>query len=77
MNLSLPLFLLAGVALGVAMLGSLAVASASEIKGAGVLQHPCGKVAIRHMGLVHQGKVEEAVKQGPYPMGSSAARHRA
>lgn len=64
MNMSLPSFPLAGVALGVAILGSVAVASAFEFKGAGILQHPCGKVSVRHMGLVHQGNVEEAVKLG-------------
>jgi len=36
----------------------------SEIKGAAILDHPCGKVAVEHMGLVHDGKMDEAVKLG-------------
>lgn len=41
-----------------------AAAEKTEIKGAAILQHPCGKVAIKHMGLVHAGKMEEATKLG-------------
>lgn len=32
----------------------------TEIKGAAILNHPCGKVAVKQMGLMHAGKVEEA-----------------
>jgi hypothetical protein len=35
-----------------------------EIKGAAILDHPCGKVAVKHMGLVHAGKMEEATRLG-------------
>jgi hypothetical protein len=35
-------------------------AAASEIKGAAILDHPCGKVSVKQMGLVHAGKMEEA-----------------
>jgi hypothetical protein len=45
-------------------LGAAGVTAGSEIKGAAILEHPCGKVSVRHMGLVHQGKMEEAVKLG-------------
>ena len=38
---------------GVALAGS-------EIKGAEILNHPCGKVAVKQMGLVHAGKMKEA-----------------
>lgn len=38
--------------------------SKQEIKGAAILDHPCGKVAVKHMGLVHAGKMEEATKLG-------------
>jgi hypothetical protein len=39
------------------------VASAkSEIKGAAILDHACGKVSVTQMGLVHAGKMEEANK---------------
>ena len=34
----------------------------TEIKGAAILEHPCGKVAVKHMGLVHAGKMDEASK---------------
>ena len=36
--------------------------SAAEIKGAEILNHPCGKVAVKAMGLLNQGKFEEANK---------------
>ena len=32
----------------------------SEIKGAAILDNACGKVAVKQMGLVHDGKIEEA-----------------
>jgi len=32
----------------------------SEIKGAAILDTACGKVAVKHMGLVHDGKMDEA-----------------
>jgi len=34
----------------------------SEIKGAAILDHPCGKVAVKQMGLTHAGKFDEANK---------------
>jgi len=34
----------------------------TEIKGAAILDHPCGKVAVKQMGLIHAGKLEEANK---------------
>ena len=52
-NIVLPL-ILCGVA---------GVASAkSEIKGAAILDHPCGKTSVKQMGLTHAGKMEEANK---------------
>ena len=33
-----------------------------EIKGAAILDHPCGKVAVKQMGLVHDGKMADANK---------------
>jgi len=36
--------------------------AASEIKGAAILDHPCGKVAVKQTGLLHSGKMEEANK---------------
>jgi len=53
LNIVLPL-VLCGVA---------GVASAkSEIKGAAILDHPCGKTSVKQMGLTHAGKMEEANK---------------
>jgi hypothetical protein len=43
-------------------------AAPAEIKGAAILDHPCGKVAVKHMGLMHAGKTEEAVKLGSQEM---------
>lgn len=40
----------------------------SEIKGAAILEHACGKVAAKHMSLVHAGRMEEAVKLGTKEM---------
>jgi hypothetical protein len=37
-------------------------AFAAEIKGAAILDHPCGKTAVKQMGLVHAGKMEDANK---------------
>ena len=34
----------------------------SEVKGAAILDHPCGKVAVKQMGLLHAGKIDEANK---------------
>ena len=54
--------LMAG-ALGCALGGLLCgAASGSELKGAAILDHPCGKTAVKQMGLVHAGKMEEANK---------------
>jgi hypothetical protein len=41
---------------------SAAFAAAKELKGAAILDHPCGKLTVQHMGLVNAGKMEEAVK---------------
>ncbi|MGH8799289.1 MAG: hypothetical protein ACREX7_03525 [Casimicrobiaceae bacterium] len=38
------------------------VAAKSEIKGAAILDHPCGKVSVKQMGLAHAGKMDEANK---------------
>jgi hypothetical protein len=39
-----------------------AAAGKSELKGAALLDHPCGKVAVKQMGLTHAGKMDEANK---------------
>ncbi len=39
-----------------------AIAGGSEIKGAAILDHPCGRTAVKQMGLVHAGKMDEANK---------------
>ena len=51
-----------GVVAGIAVLSSSAQAAKTEIKGAAILEHPCGKVSVKQMGLVHAGKIEEAQK---------------
>jgi len=48
-----------GCALGGLLCGA---AMGSEVKGAAILDHPCGKTAVKQMGLVHAGKIEEANK---------------
>ncbi|HEY7905255.1 MAG TPA: hypothetical protein VIH36_17530 [Casimicrobiaceae bacterium] len=51
------------LALSGALCGLSATAgAATEIKGAPILDHPCGKVAVKQMGLLHAGKVDEANK---------------
>jgi hypothetical protein len=45
-----------------------AAAAKVEIKGAAILDHACGKVAVKHMGLVHAGKMDEATKLGSKEM---------
>jgi hypothetical protein len=42
------------------MLCPAAQAAKSEIKGDAILAHPCGKLAIKQMGLLHDGKIDEA-----------------
>lgn len=39
-------------------------AAAAELRGAAILEHPCGQTAVLHMALVHAGKMEEAVRLG-------------
>jgi len=39
-----------------------AAAAGSEIKGAAILDHPCGKIAVKQMGMVHAGNMDEANK---------------
>jgi len=51
------------------LLGRLEAAAAkTEIKGAAILEHPCGKVAVKHMGLAHAGKIDEATRLGTKEM---------
>ncbi|HEX4962946.1 MAG TPA: hypothetical protein VF173_19090 [Thermoanaerobaculia bacterium] len=40
----------------------------TEIQGTAILEHPCGKVSVKHMGLVHAGKFDEASKLGTKEM---------
>src|SRR5258708_3762876 len=50
-----------GAALSFGLCGA-AAAGKTEIKGAAILDHPCGKVAVKQMGLAHTGKMDEANK---------------
>lgn len=45
-------------------LPTLALAAPQEIRGAKILEHPCGKLSVQHMGLVHAGKIDEAFALG-------------
>lgn len=54
--------------LALALLGRAQASPRTEIKGAAILDHPCGKIAVQHMGLVHAGKMEEATKLGTQEM---------
>ncbi|MEO8196473.1 MAG: hypothetical protein ABI689_07095 [Thermoanaerobaculia bacterium] len=45
-----------------------AAAAPTEVKGAAILQHPCGKTSVQQMGLVNSGKMAEAVKLGTAEM---------
>jgi hypothetical protein len=62
--------ILLSVVLLFTLIGRLEAAEAAktEIKGAAILAHPCGKVAVKHMGLAHAGKIEEATKLGTKEM---------
>ena len=55
---------LSNAVIGSALLAIAGSAAATDIKGAAILDHPCGKVAVKHMGLVHDGKMDEANKLG-------------
>ncbi len=56
---SAPLAAFAFVTLALA---AAAAHAGTEIKGAAILKHPCGRIAVEHMGLVHLGKMDEATK---------------
>jgi hypothetical protein len=65
MNTRCKSAVLLGVVLSFTLLGRAgAEAAKTEIKGAAILEHPCGKVAVKHMGLVHAGKMDEATRLG-------------
>jgi len=53
-----------GTLLTLALCGVAASAAAakSEIKGAAILDNPCGKVAVKQVGFLHAGKFEDANK---------------
>ena len=52
----------------VSITAATASAAPTETKGSAILQHPCGKVAVKHMGLIHAGKMEDAAKLGTQEM---------
>jgi hypothetical protein len=56
------LALCSNIVLPLLLCGLAGVASATEIKGAAILGHPCGKTSVKQMGLTHAGKMEEANK---------------
>lgn len=64
MNTLLRTAVAAALALFALLPVAAAAADKTEIKGAAILEHACGKTAVKHMGLVHAGKMDEAVKLG-------------
>jgi len=44
------------------VLSGYALAAPTTIKGAAILDNPCGKVSVKQMGLVHAGKFEDGNK---------------
>jgi hypothetical protein len=53
---------LAGAAMALTLCSTVVAAANVEIKGAAILDHPCGKVAVKQMGLVNAGKIDDANK---------------
>lgn len=49
-------------AVSLLLCANIAIAAPTEIKGAAILDNPCGKVALKQMGLVHAGKIDDANK---------------
>ncbi len=49
-------------------LAGTAAAAPQEIKGAAILEHPCGKVSVEHMKLINTGKFDDAMKLGSKAM---------
>lgn len=67
----LPLALAALVLLPLLALPAMpanAAPAKSEIKGAAILDHACGKTSVRQMSLVHAGKMEDSIKLGTKEM---------
>ena len=60
----LTLHIAALLALAALTMPLAAAAAPQEIKGAAILDHACGKVAVKHMGLIHAGKFDEAMALG-------------
>ena len=50
------------IALLASQAGMISASSAEEIRGAAILEHPCGQVSVKHMGLVHEGRMDEAMQ---------------
>jgi len=68
MNIRRMSAVLLSVVLSLPLLGpARAEPAKTEIQGAAILDHPCGKVAVKHMGLVHAGKIDEAEKRRSRP----------
>ncbi|TWO71733.1 hypothetical protein FN976_08975 [Caenimonas sedimenti] len=49
-----------GATLALLLAGGAATAATTQIKGAEILAHACGKVGVKQMGLLNQGKMDEA-----------------
>jgi hypothetical protein len=55
-------FIAVAVALLATQAGMISASSAEEIRGSAILEHPCGQVSVKHMGLVHEGRMDEALQ---------------
>jgi len=56
------LVLFGSMTLSFMLCGATVAQAKSELKGAAILDHPCGKVAVKQMGLTHAGNFDEANK---------------
>lgn len=58
------------LALALGLIATAAAAKPTELAGAAILDHAIGKLAVKHMGLIHAGKMEEALALGSKTMQS-------
>lgn len=62
------LVLVSSILLGAVLAGPTPAAAKESLKGAAILAHACGQTALKHMGLVHAGKIDDAVRLGTQEM---------
>ncbi|MGH8714230.1 MAG: hypothetical protein ACREYB_09500 [Casimicrobiaceae bacterium] len=57
-----PALVLSAVLPFILLTSGQSAAAKTEIKGAAILDHPCGKASVKQMAYVHAGKMDEANK---------------